>query len=384
MVIQSTQYDPRERLRLISRALQDLHRVLLEYQRRQYEKHFGRIGSDFYLLQLAAEDAEFAWLRTLSGEMMRIDTAISGDEDITEADLRLAGTRIRHLILPSESPKSFQSHYDRAMQTMPEVIMAHAGVMRSLPPASEVRLFRSDPPTDIRTCESAPGFEVRMHHPGEMVPGHGDHGYGPLAVIGESFMAPGTVIPMHRHANEEIISCVPEGVMRHDDGEGNTLVTDAGHLMVMNAGEGFDHAETTLEDDPPLRMLQIFVRPSALQLEPDIQHVSLPESQPGQWRNLTGLENEDYPAYVRNRVAMFDVVLNEGDIIELPQRDGWDTFVFVFDGLVEIDSIPFGISQAGLVLSPENVSLTARSNASLVSFAIDPAAKVTRAGTIGR
>ena len=95
---------------------------------------------------------------------------------------------------------------------------------------------------------------------------------------------------MHQHRNEEIISWVPKGVMRHDDRQGNELVTDPDHLMVMNAESGFWYAEETLADDPPLRMLQIFVRPHSPDLVPDIQHEPIPDSVTGEWRHLFGPE----------------------------------------------------------------------------------------------
>ena len=49
-------------------------------------------------------------------------------------------------------------------------------------------------------------FVVRPAMPGLNIPGHPDHGYGPLALIAESFMAPDTWITMHEHVQDEIIS----------------------------------------------------------------------------------------------------------------------------------------------------------------------------------
>jgi redox-sensitive bicupin YhaK (pirin superfamily) len=49
--------------------------------------------------------------------------------------------------------------------------------------------------------------------------------------------------------------------MRHNDRSTGKLITGPNHLMVMNAGRSFGHEERTLAGDPPLRMLQIFVRP---------------------------------------------------------------------------------------------------------------------------
>lgn len=82
-------------------------------------------------------------------------------------------------------------------------------------------------------------FVVRVAMPGLALPEQDDHGHGPLAAVAESFMAPATLIGMHPHVQNEIISWVPEGVMRHDDRTHGKLITDAGHLLVMNAGREF-------------------------------------------------------------------------------------------------------------------------------------------------
>ena len=116
------------------------------------------------------------------------------------------------------------------------------------------------------------GFIARLNMPGLLDPKSRDHGHGPLAMVVESTLNPGRLIAMHEHRNDEIISWVPDGVMRHDDKAQGRLVTDDRHLMVMNAGRSFWHSEETLPTDPPLRMLQVLVRPRAVDLEPRIQH----------------------------------------------------------------------------------------------------------------
>jgi len=133
-------------------------------------------------------------------------------------------------------------------------------------------------------------------------------------------MDPDTLISMHPHRNEEIISWVPSGVMRHDDGEGNKLVTDSDHLMVMGAGSEFWHEERTLAEDPPLRMLQIFVRPHSLDLDPQIQHEPIPEPVAGEWRHLFGPVGTGAPLSVRNEVDFYDAHLDEGDSLRAPPR----------------------------------------------------------------
>ena len=227
-------------------------------------------------------------------------------------------------------------------------------------------------------------FRIHFDFPGRNAPEHDDHGYGPLATVVESFMDPGTLIRMHQHRNEEIVSWVPAGVMRHDDRQGNELVTDPEHLMVMNAGSGFWHAEETLADDPPLRMLQIFVRPHSLDLDPGIQQEPIPDPVPNEWRHLFGPEGTDAPLFVRNAVDFYDCRLDADATTTLPSRPEWDTYLYVFDGAVDVDGDPVGYTESALVTADRDVDVTATEDSLVVAFVLDPDAPVTRQGTIGR
>ncbi|GAB3035295.1 pirin family protein [Natronobiforma cellulositropha] len=238
------------------------------------------------------------------------------------------------------------------------------------------------PRTDVSQNQGP--FRIHFTFPGRAVPDHDDHGYGPLATVVESFMDPGTVIPMHQHRNEEIISWVPAGVMRHDDHEGNELVTDSDHLMVMNAGSGFWHAEETFADDPPLRMLQLFVRPHSLGLEPGIQHEPIPDPAENEWRHLFGPEDGDAPLYVRNAVHCYDCRLEEGTTVALPRQARWDTYLYVFEGALEVGAETVGYTESALVTGGTDPAVTALEASVVLAFCLDPSAPITRRGTIGR
>lgn len=275
----------------------------------------------------------------------------------------------------------------------------------------------SSTPTDIETDDGAPGtgtalgietttaihgtsaiyrsegrhgavdqgkFVIHFHFPGYLLPEPTDHGHFGLAAVAESFLAPDTWIPLHEHRNDEIISYVPEGVMRHADQTVGELVADPDHLMVMNAGRSFWHEERTLPSDPPLRMLQIFVRPHTTDLEPGIQHGPIPAPVVGTWRHLFGPEGSGAPFTVRNDVNFYDIRLEDGDTTTLPAIAGWDTFFHVFSGEVLVDGKPFAQAQSGLSAGPGGQSVTANGPALLVVFLIDPASTVTKVGTVGR
>lgn len=227
------------------------------------------------------------------------------------------------------------------------------------------------------------GFVAHINMPGWLKPRPTDHGFGPLAMIVESLLDPGRLIAMHEHRNDEIISWVPDGVMRHDDRTTGRLVTDRDHLMVMNAGSGFWHSEETLPSDPPLRMLQILVRPSALDLEPAIQHGPLPPPAPNAWRHLVGPPGGGAPFYVRNAIDVYDIRLDAGACVDCVAMPGRNVYFYVFTGSVVVEGQTFGEGEQGLLLSDRILSIVAKTPSLLVAFLLDPAAPVTRKGTVG-
>lgn len=227
-------------------------------------------------------------------------------------------------------------------------------------------------------------FRIHTNYPGRLLPNHDDHGYGPLARVDEAFLDPGTFVGMHPHRNDEIISYVPTGVMRHRDRAGNELTMDSGHLMVMNAGREFWHEEQTLTEDSQLRLLQIFVRPHTADLEPNIQHGPVPDPVTNEWRHLFGPEGSDAPFYVRNDVNFYDVHLDKGASVELPTVMGWDTYFYVFEGTVRTNETTFDRTEQGLLVNAEELAVTAQEETLLVAFLINPDAPLTYRGTIGR
>lgn len=227
------------------------------------------------------------------------------------------------------------------------------------------------------------GFIARINMPGWIKPKPSDHGHGPLAMVVESILDPGRLIAMHEHRNDEIVSWVPEGVMRHDDKAGGRLTIDGEHLMVMNAGRSFWHSEETLSSDPPLRMLQIMIRPNALDLAPRIQFGPMPRPAPNMWRHLAGPENGDAPFHVRNAIDFFDIRLDVYARADFPNRRQRDLYFFVFSGSVKLEGQIFFEGEQGLLLSDDVLTAEAQSPAIMVAFLIDRHVTVTRKGTVG-
>ena len=122
--------DDRQRLRELSTGLFRLHRLLLDRERRTYEAWYGPVGPR-ELLGLLLHDDHFAWLRSLSMLMARIDELVDADEPVAhDAAQRLL--RETHQLLKSGDRGVFQEKYRDALQESPDVVMAHAGISEVL------------------------------------------------------------------------------------------------------------------------------------------------------------------------------------------------------------------------------------------------------------
>ncbi len=369
-----------------------LHKAIITAERSRYETAHGPVPNEVALFHLVSGDPFFAWLRPLTVLIVTIDERLAVKEPLDDDALHSLGVEVREVIASTEQGNEFRRNYRRLLQNEPGIVVEHGRTVRLLPtvptPGEEIpgAVYRGE--RTAWTVDQGP-FVIKINAPGRLIPGHGDHGYGPLALIAESFLEPGTWIRLHPHTNDEIISYVPDGVMRHDEPEGHPLVTDPEHLMIMNAGSGFWHEERTLDEDPPLRMLQIFVRPHALDLEPEIQHGPIPPLVPNQWRHLVRPEGTDEaatPFTVRNDVHLFDICLDAGATADLPAIPGWDVYLYVFTGAVLVADTALGEAETALLTGGAATGqvVTASEPTLLVAFLIDPAATVTRAGTAGR
>lgn len=125
----------RESLKLLRQALLRLHKLLLDLERRDYERARGRIGNSYEFLQLVLKDPWFDWLHRLSELIVQIDETLDTRESetpATEADAAALVERAKTLLAPAEVGSEFQKNYFLALQQSPDVVLLHSEIMKQL------------------------------------------------------------------------------------------------------------------------------------------------------------------------------------------------------------------------------------------------------------
>lgn len=115
----------------IFKGLLRLHKALLDDERVAYERVHGRIPSNGAFLQLALNDAWFAWLRPLSQSIAKLDELSESDDAASRETIPALLASVRTLMIPTEEGEGFSRQYHDALQRSPDVVLAHAAV-RSL------------------------------------------------------------------------------------------------------------------------------------------------------------------------------------------------------------------------------------------------------------
>ena len=118
------------RVRALRLGLLALHKALIDAERRRYERDHGRIESPHAALRLVLEAPQFQWLHPLAELIVQMDEKLAEEDGVDVSTSETFVDRIRTLLQGDRGQERFRQEYQRTLQDAPEVVMAHADVLK--------------------------------------------------------------------------------------------------------------------------------------------------------------------------------------------------------------------------------------------------------------
>jgi quercetin 2,3-dioxygenase len=190
-----------------------------------------------------------------------------------------------------------------------------------------------------------------------------------LRVINEDFVSPGRGFPMHGHRDMEIITYILEGALKHQDSIGNGSVIRPGDVQRMSAGTGVRHSEQNASPDEAVHLLQIWILPDTVGLEPSYEQKAFSnEELHNRFRLIASSDGRDGSVTVHQDISLLASKLDEGGQAEYstsPTRYGW---LQVARGAIEINGEKAGQGDGVVIVGESNLGIAATQPSEVLLF----------------
>jgi hypothetical protein len=209
-----------------------------------------------------------------------------------------------------------------------------------------------------------------------------DTGIGSIGRIDHAKIHGNTVIPMHPHINDEILSYFRSGKAAHKDSEGFVEFIGKNKLMLMKAGKSFYHEEKMIDEGEPLEGLQIFIRPGKKDLQPEVIFLDLENlHSENKWRLLAS-PTAATTFQFSSQTWLYDIKLLKNTSTGLPElsKNNLTCLLYVFNGVVKVNGDINLEKREGLVIKNEEIIIEATDEAELVLFVTDEEAEIYDGG----
>ena len=187
--------------------------------------------------------------------------------------------------------------------------------------------------------------------------------FGPLRVINEDRVAPGTGFGTHGHQDMEIISYVLEGALEHKDSIGTGSVVRPDDVQIMSAGTGIRHSEFNHSKTEPVHFMQIWIVPGKTGIAPRYEQKMFPESgKRGRMLLVVSPDGRDGSLTVHQDVELRSGVLDTGQRIEHSTSSGRKAWLQVARGALRLNGRDLDAGDGAAIESEAILNLEAKSD----------------------
>jgi quercetin 2,3-dioxygenase len=189
---------------------------------------------------------------------------------------------------------------------------------------------------------------------------------GNLIVLNDDEIAPHTGFGLHHHENIEIVSYLREGTVTHRDDQGNIGKTQAGDVQVMSAGTGIQHSEQN-EEDFPIRLFQIWLKPSAAGGIPQWGNKPFPKAdRAGVLVPLASGRNAEGALPIRTDAEVYGALLRAGAKTSYSFSKGDAGYLVPATGEVEVSGVQVHAREGLVIENEEMIAIKALTDSELV------------------
>ena len=199
-------------------------------------------------------------------------------------------------------------------------------------------------------------------------------GFGPLRVINEDRIAPGTGFGTHGHRDMEIISYVLDGELAHRDSMGNGSVIRPGDVQRMSAGSGVRHSEFNHADGKETHFLQIWIEPDVTGIAPSYEERRFADADmQGLLRLIASPDGSEGSVRIHQDARLYASRLAVGDSLQAALAAGRLGYLHLIRGAVTANGQRLEGGDAAMIRDEAKLAISASADAELLLFDLPPA-----------
>ncbi|MEY2801866.1 MAG: hypothetical protein RL513_1451 [Pseudomonadota bacterium] len=198
-------------------------------------------------------------------------------------------------------------------------------------------------------------------------------GFGPLRVINEDRIAPGTGFGTHGHRDMEIISYVLQGNLAHKDSMGNVKGIPPGDVQRMSAGTGVMHSEFNHAPDQVTHFLQIWIEPNVRGIPPSYEQKTFDAADKrGRLRLVASPDAAQGSVKIHADARVYAGLFDGAESARLDVAPGRKAYVHLVRGELSVNGTPLSTGDAAKLEAEVAVELSAGRNAEVLVFDLAP------------
>ena len=172
-------------------------------------------------------------------------------------------------------------------------------------------------------------------------------GFGPLRVINEDRIQPGTGFGTHGHRDMEIISYVIAGALGHRDSMGNGSSIVPGDVQRMSAGRGVQHSEMNHDRAGVTHFLQIWIEPSVRGIAPGYEQKHFDAAaKRGRLRLVASPDGAEGSVTIHQDARLYAGLFDGAERAALPIPAGRRAYLHLVRGKLTVNGTPLGAGDA--------------------------------------